>query len=161
MTPSLRASDPGSKRTKTAGASSLMLATADTEDVAVRMADVHLPHAPWLVGRRPGHLEALREAPLVDGVHVVHPDRHPAALVRGIVAVGSSRFRERAPPPASLRVQAEEDLEPSGADAAESRRVAPVPPLLPAELLEPHEALLDVGDVQDRSQALCEHCRIL
>src|SRR5262249_37857189 len=105
MTPSLRASDPGSKRTKTAGASSLMLATADTEDVAVRMADVHLPHAPWLVGRRPGHLEALREAPLVDGVHVVHPDRHPDALVRGIVAVGSSRFRERAPPPASLRVQ--------------------------------------------------------
>src|SRR2546423_15632963 len=41
--------------------------------------------------------------------------------------------------------------------AAECRRIAPVPPLFPSELLEPREALLNVGDVQDRSQSLSKH----
>src|SRR6266540_2003165 len=58
----------------------LGLAT-DPEDVAVGMAHVHLADAPRHVGRRPGDVETLLEAVPMDGVDVVHPDRHPGTLV--------------------------------------------------------------------------------
>ena len=41
---------------------------------AVRMAEMHFPHTPGLVGRWQGDFEALLQAMLVDGVNVVDPD---------------------------------------------------------------------------------------
>src|SRR5262249_15604511 len=115
---------------------------AHPEDVPVRMPHVHLAHFPRLVGRRKGHLDSLGQAMLIEGVDVIDPDRHPDAVLAALAA---------------LIALAEEDLAPAGADAAEGRRIAPVPTLLPAELFEPGEALLDVGDVQDRRDALGVH----
>src|SRR5688572_6448686 len=54
---------------------------ADSEDVSVWVPHVHLANIPRHVGRRPGDLETLIKAALVDGVDVIHPDRHPHALV--------------------------------------------------------------------------------
>ena len=62
---------------------------ADAEHVAVGVADVEFAHAPWLVCRGMGDLEAVGDAALVDGVDVVDPDRHPHAFVGGLVAVGA------------------------------------------------------------------------
>ena len=128
---------------------------ADAEDMSVRMADVHLADAPRLVGRRPGDLQPLLHTVLVDFVDILDPDRHPHAFVLrlGIPA----RRREYALSPASLSVQTEKDLAIAGADAAERRRLAPVPPFLPAEALKPGEALLNVGNVQDRGHSFRDH----
>src|SRR5262249_57836237 len=67
--------------------------------------------------------------------------------------------REVALAAAALGALTEEDLALPGADGAEGGRTSPVPALLPAELLEPGEALHDVRDVQDRRQPLREHGR--
>src|SRR5437870_11422276 len=48
----------------------------DSEDVAIRVTHVHLPDTPRLVGRRPGDLETLLPAMLVDRIDVVDPNRH-------------------------------------------------------------------------------------
>ena len=56
-----------------------------------------------------------------------------------------------------LTVLAQEDFAMTGADSAESRRIAPVPSLRPAELLEPGEAVANIGDVQDRVQPMGQH----
>src|SRR4029079_15918508 len=134
---------------------------ADPEDVAVGMPHVHLAHAPRHVRRRPSDGESLSDAVRVHRVDVVDPDRHPHALLLAVVAVGAERPLHRAPPASALAVLAEEDLARARAHAAEPWRIAPVPDLLPAELLEPFEGLSDVGDVQDRRQAVGEHARIL
>src|SRR6516162_5993206 len=120
---------------------------ADPEDVPVGVANMHLADVPGLVGRRVGHLDALSQAMPVNRVDVVHPDRHPDALVARL-AMALCR-RERALPPAALRALAQEDLALAGADGPERRRAAPLEALLPAELLKPGEALDDVRDVQD------------
>src|ERR1041385_7276204 len=62
-------------------------------------------------------------------------------------------------PPPPLAALAEEDLVPAGADGSERRRITPVPGFLPAELLEPGEARLDICDVQDRGDTFREHAR--
>src|SRR4051794_14173185 len=54
---------------------------ADAERVAVRVADVHLAHAPRLVPWRHGHLDALRETHRVHRVDVVNPDRDPGPVL--------------------------------------------------------------------------------
>src|SRR5262245_24395262 len=114
------------------------------------MTHVHLAHAPWHVGRRPGDVEALVETMLVDGVDVIDPDRHPGALVGRRVAVGPEGRLHATVAPAALRALAQEDLALAGADGPEGGRISPVPALPPAELLEPGKALPDVRDVQDR-----------
>src|SRR5438552_5309587 len=51
----------------------LLNAAADSENVPVRVADVHLAGVPRHVGRRPGDIEALLNAALVNHVNVVNP----------------------------------------------------------------------------------------
>jgi hypothetical protein len=119
----------------------------------VRMADVHLAYAPRLVHRRHGDLQTLLEATLVDDVDVVHPDRHPDALVI-VVAPGG---RERALPAPALTVQAEKNLAFARADGPEGRGIAPLETLRPAELLESGDAFREVRDVQDRRDGLGDH----
>src|SRR4051812_4069817 len=123
------------------------------------MAHVHLADAPRLVGRRPGDLDALFDAVAMDGIDVIDPDRHPHAFV--LVIVDSERRGHVALAAPALAVLTEEDLAVAGADAAERRRIAPIPTLLPAEALEPFETLDDVGDVEDRRDAVSDHGVIL
>src|SRR5205823_8066230 len=61
-------------------------ASADPEDMAVRVADVHFADVPGHVGWRPGDVEVLLETSFVDGIDIVHPHRHPGTFVRGLVA---------------------------------------------------------------------------
>src|SRR4026208_110643 len=104
---------------------------ADSEDVTVRVPHVHLPGIPRHVGGRPGDVKTLLETALVDGVDVVHPDRHPHALVGGIVPFRPERPLESAPAPAALGVLAQEDLALARAHAPEVGRRAPLPRLPP------------------------------
>src|SRR6185503_4448694 len=125
--------------------------------VAVGMTHMHLARAPGHVRRRPGDLDALLHAALVRGVDVLDPHRHPDALLERLVRPGAERHRQAGAPAAALPAFAEENLALVAADAAERRRRAPIPGLLPAELLEPLEALLEVRDVQDRRQVVNFH----
>jgi hypothetical protein len=74
--------------------------------MAIRVTYVHLADAPRLVRGRPGDLEPLLEAMLVDGIDIVYPDRHPHAFFGRIVAVRAKRGRESALAPAALGVLA-------------------------------------------------------
>src|SRR5260370_29058061 len=127
----------------------------------VGVADVHLAHVPGHVRRRPGHLEPLRQTSLVDRIDVFDPDRHPHTFVSELVAFRSEGRHGWTPAAPALTVLAEEDLALPRADAAERWRIAPFPSLRPPQLLEPREALLNVGDVQNRSQAPGEHAATL
>src|SRR5262249_22962493 len=115
----------------------------------VRMPYMHLADTPCHVGRRPGDLQALLKAALVDSVDVVHPDRHPHALVTGFVAFRAERHPDGASAATALTVLAQKDLTIACADATEPGRTAPLPSLRPSELLEPSKALLYVGNVQN------------
>ena len=53
----------------------------------IRMAHVHFARIPWHVCRRPGHVDALFQATLVDGINIVDPDRHPDASFGGVDGV--------------------------------------------------------------------------
>src|ERR1043166_5626856 len=121
------------------------------------MPHVHLAHVPRHVRGRPRDLQPLLDAAALDGVDVVDPDRHPHALVAALVPLGAECHQRVALAPPALPVLAEEDLAVAGRDGAERRRGAPLPPLLPAELLEPREALPDARDVQDRVDFLRLH----
>src|SRR5437762_11357154 len=83
---------------------------ADSEDVAVRMADVHRARIPRHVRRRPGDLEALFDAVPVHRVDVVHPHEQPHAGVRGFASVAAECHRGVAPAAAALAALAEKDL---------------------------------------------------
>src|SRR5262249_35733150 len=108
-----------------------------------------LADVPRLVRRGHGDLDSFLETMPMDGVDVVHPDRHPDALVARLAL--AFRRRQRALPPAALRALAQEDLALAGANGPECRRAAPVETLLPAKLLEPGEALDDVRERLSRS----------
>src|SRR5262245_6523892 len=110
-------------------------ATADSEDVSVRMSNVHLANIPGHVGRRPRNLQALFETPLVNGVDVVDPDRHPDALISRVIAAWTERHLNSTSASAALGIQAEKDLTLARTHAAERGRISPVPTLLPAEFL--------------------------
>src|SRR3989449_10319195 len=89
--------------------------------MAVRMSHVHFSYVPRHVRRRPGHLDALLNALLIDSIHVLDPPAHPAAFVLRLVL----ETREGAcvlPFPASpLAAATHKDLARTGANGAKSR----------------------------------------
>jgi hypothetical protein len=125
--------------------------------MAVRVARVHPPNAPRLIGRRHADLDAFLQAMPMSGVNIFDANRHPNALVC-LIAVLIGR-RKIALASATLRALAKEDLESAGANEPEGGRAAPIETLFPAELLELGEAIDDVGLVQDRGQPICDHGR--
>src|SRR5438874_7038896 len=102
--------------------------------MSVRMPHVRLAHAPRHVGWRPGHFQSLFETVTMDAVDVVDPDRHPDAFVGRLIAIGTERRLRFALAAAALTALAKKDLGMTGTDAAENRRVAPVPAFFPSEL---------------------------
>ena len=99
--------------------------------------DVHLANVPRHVRRRPRDLKTLLKATPVDGVDVVDPDRHPRSLVSSIVTFWPDRLLESALAPTALGVLTQEDLALARANAPKVGGSAPIPRLLPPELLEP------------------------
>src|SRR5688572_22143659 len=86
-------------------------ALTNSEDVAVRMANVHLAHVPRHVGRRPGYLQSVSDTALVYRFDIFHRDHDPRALVTDFVSVrpeGDLRGSLAAP---ALRILTEVDLE--------------------------------------------------
>ena len=110
------------------------------------MADVHLANAPRHVGGWPGDFDAFVNAELLDGVDIIHPHRHPHALVAGFGSLAECGW-VRAFAASALPALAQEDFEMANAHRAKRRRAAPFESFLKAELFKPLEALLDVGDV--------------
>src|SRR3954467_14956374 len=125
--------------------------------MAVGVSHVYLANTPRHVGWGPDNLQAPFHAAPVYCVDVLHPDRHPRTVVSRVDAVESNDRRKRSFGSPSLTILAEKNLAHARGCAAKPRRISPVPCSLPSELLEPCEALLDVGDVQDRCQSMRKH----
>src|SRR6266852_335073 len=131
---------------------------ADPEYVAIGMAKVHLADVPRHIGGRNCDLQPGGDALLVHLVHVVHPDRHPDALVALFVSVLLKRGGVRAAAAASLRPLTKKDARfLTRSNRAKRRRRSPVPQFLPSPLLKPRERAGDVGHVQYRSQTFGFH----
>jgi hypothetical protein len=83
---------------------------ANSEDMSIRMTDVHLASIPWHIRWRPCDLYALLHTALVYDVNIVNPDRHPYRSFSGFVRFWTERLRERASPSSALSPLAKEDL---------------------------------------------------
>src|SRR5512143_2222334 len=125
--------------------------------MTVGMSHVHFAHVPRHVRRRPSHLNALLDALFVDGIHILDPPGHPATLVLRLVFECRECARVRPSPASPLAAATHEDLARTTADGAESRRVAPAPQLLPAQLGEPRKAGVHVRDIQNWCHAVNNH----
>src|SRR5438552_16130779 len=129
--------------------------------MTVGMSHVHFPHVPRHVRRRPGHLDALLNALFIDGIHVFDPPAHPAAFVLRLVLETREGARVLPFPASPLAAATHEDLARTGANGTESRRVAPAPQLLPAQLGEPRKTGVHVRDIENRGHAVNDHCPLL
>ena len=130
---------------------------ADPKHMSVGVPHVHLPDAPWLVGGRVGDLETGLQDGLMNTVYVVHPKRHPYALVRRVRTGRPRRDRQVAAPSTTLPALAKKDFTPSRSHRSEARRISPVPELPPAEEPEPLEALGQIRHVEDRRETGAPH----
>src|SRR5438046_9940148 len=121
--------------------------------MAVGVSIVHSPHVPRLVRLPPGHLHALRNALFIDGIHVLDPPTHPAAFVVRLVLETREGARVLPFPASPSAAAAHKDLARTGAHGAESRRIAPEPQLLPAQIGEPSKTCGHVRDTANRDHA--------
>src|SRR4051812_42117012 len=133
---------------------------AHSEHVPIGMAQVHLANIPRHIGRRKCDLHSGGDALLVHLVDVVHPDRHPDALVALFISVLLKRGGVRAAAAPSLRPLTKKN---AGfftrSHRAEGWRRSPVPQFLPSPLLKPRERAADVRHVQYRSHTFGFHNR--
>src|ERR1035441_5674768 len=131
---------------------------ADPEHVAIGMAKVDILDVPRHIGGRKCDLQPGGDAVLVHLVHVVHPNRHPDALVAPFVSVLLKGGGVRAAAAASLRLLTKKDASfLTRSNRAKRRRRSPVPQFLPSPLLNPRDRAGDVGHVQYRSQTFDFH----
>jgi hypothetical protein len=127
------------------------------EDMPIGMTHVHFAYSPRHVGWRPRDVQTLIDASLVDVIDIVDPDRHPYALVAALISVRAKRhpgFAFAAPTLSSLT---EKYFAMATADATKRWRTSPIPSFRPSQLLKPIEALLYVGNVQNRCQSYRIH----
>src|SRR5271167_4979144 len=124
------------------------------------MAKMHLADVPRHIGGRKCDLQPGGDAVFVHLVHIVHPDRHPDALVALFISLLLKRGGVRAAASASLRPLTKKDASfLSRSNRAKRRRRSPVPQSLPSPLLKPRDRAGDVGHVQYRSQTFGFHNR--
>src|SRR5205823_7602063 len=126
--------------------------------MTVGMPHVHFPYVPGHVRRRPGYLDALLNALFIDGIHVLDPPAHPAALVLRLVLETRERARVLPFPASPLAAATHKDLARTGANGAESRRVAPTPQLFPAQFGKPRKTGVHVRDIENRGYVVNDHC---
>src|SRR3989440_10332007 len=126
--------------------------------MTVGMAHLHISHVRRHCRRRPGPLDALLNAFLVDGIHVLDPPAHPAAFVLCLVLETREGARVLPFPASPLAAATHKDLARTGANGAESRRVAPAPQLLPAQPGEPCKTGVHVPDIENPGHAVNAPC---
>ena len=83
---------------------------ADSEDVAVGMADVEFANAPRHVRWRHRDLDVLLDAMTMGGVNVFDPDGHPAAFVGRLPAFLAEGKFVGATAASTLAIMTEKDL---------------------------------------------------
>jgi hypothetical protein len=111
------------------------------------------------VRRRPRHLESLREAVLVDGVHVGDPHRHPRLCLPSRRRP-DRRSSGRASPAPALAVLTEKiSHAPEQTTANVGGSLSPMP--LPSPASRTRRSSLDVRDVQNGIESMNEHSAIL
>src|SRR3984893_2744959 len=133
---------------------------ADAEHVAIRMSKVNLANVPRHIGGRKCDLQPGGDAMLVHLIHVVHPHRHPDALVALFVALLLKRGGVGAAAAASLRPLTKKDASfLTRSNRAKRRWSSPVPQFLPSPIRKPRERAGDVRHIQYRSQAFGFHNR--
>lgn len=125
--------------------------------MSIGVTNVHFADVPGHVLGLEQYLDTLVRTVLVDGINVVHPHRHPDTLVGRLATLFVERGRILPSTTSPLTVQAEEYLALARADSTKRRRISPIPAFLPAELLEPLETLLHIGNVENRRQCVCNH----
>src|SRR5207302_8468682 len=116
---------------------------ADAKHVPIRVAHMHLANAPCLIAWRLDYLDPFLRANGVRTINIVDPHGYPRSRTASSVVV----------PATTLPVEREKNLAITGSDSPEagrSRWVAPIPFLVPPELVEPVEAPGKVGHIQDR-----------
>ena len=119
---------------------------------------MHFAYTPLHVGRRKGYVQAGGDALLVHLIHIIHPDRHPDALVTLGVSSLLKGSRIRAAASATLRSLTKEDAGLlTGRNRAKCRRHTPVPQFLPSPLLQPRDCGREVGYIQNRIQTVDFH----
>jgi len=124
------------------------------------MAKVHLANVPRHIGGGKCDLEPCGDAMVVHLVDVVHPDRHPDALVAFFVSVLLKRGGVRAAAAASLRSLTKKDASVlTRSNRAKRRRRSPVPQFFSSPLFKPRDGAGDVGHIQYRSHTFGFHNR--
>src|SRR5580692_66393 len=124
------------------------------------MSKVHLAYVPRHVGCRTYDLQPGGDALLVHLVHVVHPDRHPDALVALFVSLVLKCGRVCAAaaglpaPPGRERCKLPCPIQPRQRSEA-----FPSPAISSSPLLKPRDRAGEVGHVQYRSQTFGFHNR--
>ena len=88
-------------------------AFADSKHMPIRMTNMHLADLPRHVGRRESDIQSSGNALSMDLINVVHPNRHPRALVGNFIAIWSKRRGVRPLAAASLAIPAKKDLGPT------------------------------------------------
>src|SRR5438270_13025073 len=103
----------------------------------VRMPDVHLADIPRHVRRRKRYIQPSSNALPVHLIHIVHPHRHPRALIVFLISVRLKRSRVRSFSPPTLRSSAKTNLHLARTHRPEHSRRSPTPQLLPPPLPNP------------------------
>src|SRR6185503_2430142 len=121
----------------------------------VGMPYVTFPHAPWFIRRRPGHDEALFQSEFMSCINLSRRREKPTHPHTACIVI--ARVPRHWPTARPLSVFAEKNFAVATAHAAKTGWLTPFPTFLPTKFLEPGETLLNVGDVQNRDQALDLH----
>src|SRR5215467_4043600 len=82
----------------------------DAKHMPVRVPQMHLAHVPRHVHRRKSDIQPCRHALFVNRVHVLHPNGHPDALIRRLVALRPERSNVCSSTAASLATLAKKNL---------------------------------------------------
>ena len=132
-------------------------ALANAKNVTVWMPDMHFSDIPRHIRGRERYVQTLTYALPVNLIDIIHKHRHPDPFVCLLVAKGSEGSCVRPSPAPSLAISAEENLARARADRSKCWRCAPIPQSFPAPLLEPLKTFGDIGDIQNRSDAVNKH----
>jgi hypothetical protein len=132
-------------------------ALANAKNVTVWMPDVHFSDIPRHIRGSERYVQTLTYTLPVNLIDIIHKHRHPDSFVCLLVAKRSEGSCVRASPASSLAILAEENLARPRANGSKCWRCSPIPQSFPAPLLKPLKTLRDIGNVQNRSDAVNKH----
>src|ERR1700730_7519528 len=123
----------------------------------IRVPHMHLPHIPRHVRRRKSHFQPSGNTLPVDLIYIIHPHRHPHALIACLVSILLKCGRVRPPTTSALRTVAQKNLHCTRPHRPESGRCSPIPQLLPPPLRKPSKTRHHVRHIQYRRNGFRIH----